>query len=252
MPMKQAAWLFVAASTMLTACGERRSTTIGVPRSAEGAMLGIATLPGRYYSDESEPASPRYNYLKLRTYQRDGRNEVLIRPYMQNVGFIGDVYAVSTDGTFTSRRAPLEAWESGDEAESRDFMNAGEDLVGGELPLLFRGKRFPASGLNDVKAFGSATGKYLASWSTTVKVASGGIIAPLAFGRGETYLVYVEIFDVSTGRLLLSASSNELGSVPSGAWLGDRFFVLSYSGGDRAGDLHWPTHFCFLAIMPGK
>ena len=264
--MKQVKWLILVLILVLMGCGQdegkgQRLTLIEVPRSSDGAILGIAKLPSPYY-EYTHDGGGRYTNVKLRASRKGVDAEVLIRPYEYRTVLSDEYYAVTTDGKFIVRKARLGEWENAEPEESRDDTNAPNDVVirsglsphtvrGREQrdsqPLTFRGKSFPASGLQGGRAFGSATGKYLASWSKTVKPVATGFTMPApGLGRGEIDDIYLEIFDVATGKLLLSAFSNELGGVKFGSWLNDRYFVLPYSGGDVNGNMP----FCFLAIMP--
>jgi hypothetical protein len=161
-----------------------------------------------------------------------------------------ECFAVTTDGKFTARIAKPEEWDKADPTESRAVANADEDTVWAQSGwLTFHAKEFRHGGHTDGQGFGSASGKYLATRSSTVREHRSWFQMPApGLGHGETSEEYVEIFDVRSGNRLLAAFSTELGAIGAGfgTWLKDRFFILPYSGGDINHDMR----FCFLAILP--
>jgi hypothetical protein len=163
-----------------------------------------------------------------------------------------ECFAVTTDGKFTARIAKLEEWDKADPAGSRAVLNAREDTVwanGGWLT--FHGKEFRHSGLTEGRGFGSASGKYLATLSTTVKEKRSWLVMPApGLGHGEIRQEYLEIFDFRSGNRLVAAYSTDFGAIGQGfgTWLKDQYFLLPYSGGDINHDMR----FCLLAILPEK
>jgi hypothetical protein len=249
--MGQLNLLLVLSLLILTSCApEKGVTKILVARDPGGAILGAVTLPGTY--DVSQDG-PWYSDVKARISKTPTREEVLLRFYnirLEGVVLSGECFAVSTDGKFTARKAKLEEWDKADPAESRDVFNARADtvLADGDR-LTFHGKEFRHGGLTDGRGFGSASGKYLASLSRTVKEVWTLIRIP---GRGpaQTAEEYVEIFDVRSGNRLLAVFAIELGAIDEGfgTWLKDRVYVLPYQGSGSQGF----TPFCLLAILPEK
>lgn len=141
-----------------------------------------------------------------------------------------DCLAVCTDEIFNTRKAKPEMCGSDRTEKSWVRTNSLKPLLAwqqGDV-LTFGGRRFTPRGTAYGTALSSRTGRYLASWSVTVLPYGSGIPAP-GMGRGEIHSTYLEIFDVSTGQVLLLASSEELRSVSLGSWFGDRIFVLPYT-----------------------
>jgi hypothetical protein len=250
-------FLLGAGLVILTSCvSERGVTKILVARDPGGAILGTASLPGTYYNVSHD--GPSYDDVKVRTNKGTTSGEVLLRFFNQRLRTVvlsDECFAVTTDGKFTARTATTEEWDKADPAESRDVANAREDTVisapAKAEPLVFRGIVFRASGLTVGQGFGSASGKYLASRSTTIKEHRSWFEMPApGLGHGETREEYVEIFDVRSGNRLVAAYSTELGAIGAGfgTWLKDRVFVLPYSDGDINHDMR----FCLLAILPEK
>ena len=247
----------------LTACwiinGKGRDKTrISVSRSAAGAILGTAKLTGPSYG-------LRHTYAQeWRIRPRVSRGpltEVFLRPsIVGGDALLGDdladeCFAVSSDGHFKVRKAQLQECV---ESSSGESLSPGLRWGGGmDLSLVFAGKHFATRGTSYGFALSSEAGKYLASWSVTIRPYGGGIPAP-GMGRGEIVTYFLEIFDVSTKQVLLSASSEQVGTVSPAFWLGDHVFVLPYASvdpdnmdGGELRDVKFPPS-CFLAIMPVK
>lgn len=220
--MRPGIWIVVALGTFLAACGNagRQATTISVAHSAGGARLGIVKLSSPSFDLRYEGLTD----LKVRIGISDGPEaEVFIRPYTMQDDMVlsDDCFVVRADGTFNTRKAKPETCGSDRTEKSWVRTNSLKPLLAwqqGDM-LTFGGRRFAPRGTAYGTALSSGTGRYLASWSVTVRPYGSGIPAP-GMGRGEIHSRYLEIFDVSTGQVLLSASSEELRSVSLGSWFG--------------------------------
>ena len=247
----------------LTACwiinGKGRDKTrISVSRSAGGGILGTAKLTGPSYGLRDGHA---HEWRIRPGVSHSPVKEVFLRPsIVRGDSLLSDelrdeCFAVSSDGHFKVRKAKLQECVESSSSESLTpelRWGGGSDIVA----LVFAGERFATRGTSSGDALSSETGRYLASWSRTIRPYGGGIPAP-GMGRGEIVTYFLEIFDVSTKQVLLSASSEQVGDVSQGSWLGDHVFVLPYASinpdnmDDESKDLKFPPS-CFLAIMPVK
>ena len=243
--VKHMKWLIAASLVVMNGCQlERTATRITVPRSQTGAVLGIARFP---LSLEGIHGSPS---IKLRLRNSKVQAELLLKPF--ELGEFAETYwAVSTDGKFKVRSASREEWTHADPEPSRDSSY--------ELPMVppavFQGRTFPTGGKDTGYVLGSATGRYLASETQTIKRPRSIVSFP-SFGGAEVRETHLEIFDVATQTLLLSAfhsDPGDSGSRSSLTWLGDRLFVAAFTGSElpQIGESpEGPTVSCFVAIMP--
>lgn len=238
-------WLIATSLVVMNSCHlERTATRITIPRSQTGAVLGIARFPLSLDAIQGSPS------IKLRMRDRRVQAELLIKPF--ELGEFAETYwAVSTDGKFTVRSASQEEWTHADPEPSRDSSY--------ELPLVppavFQGRTFPTGGKDTGYLLGSVTGRYLASRTQTIKRPRSIVSFP-SFGGAEIRETHLEIFDVATQTLLLSAFYSDRGGPGSTSpltWLGDRLFAVAFTGSElpQIGESpEGPTVSCFVAIMP--
>ena len=223
----------------------------GTPRVRSGAeYLGLVSFPTRWTgsSQNVRAVTPRYQVRELR-----GRSDEFlvglesldfVDGSPDRVGFANQFYSIDARAGFKLRAASREEWMSArplpkSDRDIRYSHKASFDAVA------FQGHEFESSGSEGRSFLLSEESRWIAAIGIRrhfhlPRVNLIPILNFLGGGEPPDVLMYLDIYDVASGRKMASARGDSDLTLEA-FWAGDRYFVLPL-------DLDYQT--CFIARMP--
>ena len=245
-------WRIVAVGAGIMLVAGLAVVRCGTPRVTSGAEhIGLVSFPTRWTGSNQNvrAVTPRYQVREL-----SGRSDELlvglesldfVDGSPNRLGFANQFYSLDARAGFKLRAASREEWMS-----ARPLPKIHRDIRYSHKTsfdaVAFQGHKFEASG-SEVRSFLlSEESRWIAAIGTRghFSLPMIDLIPPLGFlgagGESADRLLYLDIYEVASGRKMASARSDANVTLES-FWVGDRYFVLPLDRGYQT---------CFIARMP--